>query len=229
MVRRNYIADSQKPSGATDAQVALAEELIDQYVGYQERAVEGDYLGQASVHDSTAKTITDTNNTTQLSQANNFYAGCIIEIIGGTGAGSIRNITASNRDNKSITYSGAALTIDTTSIFKIYQLAKFPRVRDTRSWTPANATQPSYYRTIPQAIQEAVIAEVEFIIEMGDDYFTGDDSDMDSESIGNYSYNRGKAGGQSSLVKMIAPKTRTILRGIKNSGGRVVAENPTCL
>jgi len=43
--RRNYIETSEV-SGATDAQVALAEEIIDQYVGVQDKHVKAEYDGE---------------------------------------------------------------------------------------------------------------------------------------------------------------------------------------
>lgn len=222
MIRRNYIIDGQKPASATDAQVALAEELIDQYVGYQPRFIQGEYHGRVST--DTGNVITDVNNNTQLNTNDNYYSRGIIEIIGGTGAGAIRTIASSSRSGKSVAYDGASIGADTTSIFRIYQLAKFPRLKDSYA-TPDTAV---FYKQIPNAVQEAVIAQVDFILEMGDDYFIGEDAEMNSESLGKYSYSRGNSDGQSALVKMIAPKSRTILRGIKNSTGRLLAEDPTC-
>lgn len=215
---RNYIETSDV-SGATDAQVALAEEIIDQYVGVQKKHIPGEYDGIVSSILSGNKII-DSSSLSQLGpgQNTNVYARCVIEIITGSAAGEIRLISASSGSEQSITYSGDAISgLAVDDIFKIYQLAKFPRVKD------AFTRESTYYKTIPRAVKDAVIAQTEFIIEMGDDYFTGNEADAGSESIGNYSYSNasGGSGQQSATVKMVAPKARTLLRGIINRLGQI--------
>lgn len=205
-------------AGATDAQVALAEELIDVYVGVQDKHFKNEYDGEITSLLSGNKVI-DASSLSQLKQQNtNIFARCVIELVTGDAAGTIRLITASNGDDYSVTYDGDAISgIQVGDIFRIYQLAKFPRQKD-------QFTRHSiYYKTIPRAVKDAVIAQTQFIIEMGDDYFTGNESDAGSESIGNYSYSNasGNGGQQSALVKMIAPKARTLLRGIVNRLGRI--------
>jgi len=216
--RRNYIETSEV-SGATDAQVALAEEIIDQYVGVQDKHVKIEYDGEISSILAGNKLI-DTSSITQLgpSQNQNYYARCVVEFLTGEHAGTIRLITASNGSDYSITYDGDALAnLAVGDIFRVYQLAKFPRRKD--QFTRENV----YYKTIPRAVKDAVIAQTEFIIEMGDDYFTGNETDAGSESIGNYSYSNasGGSGQQSAAVKMVAPKARALLRGIINRTGRI--------
>jgi len=143
----------------------------------------------------------------------------VIELVTGDAAGTIRLITASDGDDYSVTYDGDAISgIQVGDIFRIYQLAKFPRQKD-------QFTRNSiYYKTIPRAVKDAVVAQTQFIIELGDDYFTGNETDAGSESIGNYSYSnggQGQGGAQSAVVKMVAPKARTLLRGIVNRLGRI--------
>lgn len=217
-VRRHYI-EVTDVAGSTAAQIALAEELIDQYVGHQDRHIQGESYGE--VTGAVSKTVYDTSNETNLNQVDNYFARCVIEIIGGTGVGQIRPIVSSDKEDHSITYDGDVFSpaLDGTSIFKIYQLAKFPRKKDVYGGRRGD----NYSKSVPQLVKEAVIAQTEFIISQGDDFFGGISSDMESERIGNYSYTRGNSSGSSSaLVKMIAPKARTLLRGIKNSGGRIV-------
>ena len=206
-------------------QIGQAEELIDAYVGYQPKHVDRVMQGQATA--ATGSTITDDSSDTPLYRDNNFFTFCVVEIIAGTGFGQSAVISASNRDSRQITVSPAFSTApDSTSVYKIYQLAKFPRKQDSFH-TPDTLT---YYKSIPEAVKRATAAQVQFIIEMGDDFFSGDGSEMSSDRIGNYSYSQGSGqGGQSALVRMIAPKARTLLRGIKNRLGRLEAENPTYL
>jgi hypothetical protein len=215
--RRNYIETSEV-SGATDAQVALAEEIIDQYVGVQDKHVKAEYDGEITSLLAGNKVI-DASSLSQLKQQNtNIFSRCVIELVTGDAAGTIRLITASDGSDYSVTYDGDAISgIQVGDIFRIYQLAKFPRQKD-------QFTRNSiYYKTIPRAVKDAVIAQTQFIIEMGDDYFTGNETDAGSESIGNYSYSNasGGSGQQSAAVKMVAPRARTLLRGIVNRLGRI--------
>jgi len=221
MLRRHYI-ETTDVSGSTEAQVALAESLIDDYVGYQPKWLET--IRHGKVTGAVGAVIYDTNTDSHLDVSDNTYDKCVIEIIGGAGVGQRRVLNDSDKSDKSVTFAGSAFNpaLDSTSVFKIYQLAKFPRRQD------AYVKDDVIYKAIPEAVREACIAQVEFIIEMGADYFEGDDSEMDSERIGNYSYSRGGgSGGQSALVKMIAPRARVLLRGIKNRTGRLLAEDST--
>lgn len=206
-------------------QIGQAEELIDAYVGYQQKSVEKVAQGQLTAVNSTV--LTDTSSDSPLQRDNNYFTHCIIQIVAGAGAGQQRVISSSDRDDKSVTVSEAFTTApDTTSIYKILQLAKFPR-RGDFFYEPDSMT---YWKSIPEAVKRATAAQVQYMIEKGSDFFGGDGSEMDSERIGNYSYSRGSgASGQSALVRMIAPRARILLRGIKNRTGRLVAENPTWL
>lgn len=225
MIRRNYIAHSEV-SGATSDDAGLAEELIDQYVGPQPKYLTYQAAGKvSSVND---KTIYDVNSQTPLDVIDNTFARCVIEIVGGTGAGQSRTIDSSSQANKSITVPTAfSPNVDNTSVYRIYQLAKFPRRQDV-SFSPGDAS--IIYKYIPEAIKEATRAQTEFVVEKGTDFFLGDDSDMQSERIGNYSYSKGDGStAQSSTVKLLSPKARVLLRGYKNNKGRLIPENPTCL
>ena len=202
--------------------ISQAEELIDAYVGFQEKSLNRILQGKAT--SATTNTLVDTSSDTPLDYDDNFLTFCVIDIIGGTGAGQRRYINASDKDTKSITVSSNWSTVpDSSSIYKIYQLGKFPRLEKDVFF---EQDESKYYKSIPEAVKRATAAQVQFIIEMGDDYFAGDDAEMDSERILNYSYSRGSGGGasQSAVVKMVAPKARVLLRGIKNRTGRLIAD-----
>ena len=200
-------------------QISYAEAMIDAWVGPQEKANEGRVMGVVSA--VSGATIYDTNGTSALFVTNNSYQGCTIEIVGGTGAGQSGLIASSDRDARSVTlHTEFSVAPDTTSVFKIYQLAKFPRHCDVT--VAPGGTQ--LYKTIPEAVASAVAYQVEFIIEMGEKYFAGDGSEVDSETIGNYSYSRGSgSNAQSSLVRLLSPRSRALLRSIKNRKGRLIA------
>lgn len=218
MIRRNYFTTSEVDT-ATEAQAALAEKLIDDYVGYQNKFLSSIVRGEVSAVSNSNKTISDTASGTQLDQTDNIFEGCIIEIIGGTGKGQSRIIESSSKTAKSVTVTSAFTTQpDSTSVFRIYQLAKFPRQKDV----DLNRAGDTYYKTIPEAVREAAKAQCQFIIEMGDEYFIGDDSEMDSENIMSYGYSRGGNTPQSAVVKFVSPQSRVLLRGIKNRTGKLV-------
>lgn len=209
-------------SGATEAQVALAEALIDDYVGFQPKFYQHDCVGTVSA--SLAGKVVDENSNSPLFVTDNTFSHCVIEIIGGSGVGQSRVITSSSQDERSVSFEGAAFNpaLDDTSVYRIYQLAKFPRRQDSK--TPSG--ESIFYKFIPDAIKNATIAQTEFVIAMGDDYFTGDDSEMDSERILNYSYSRGGNAGQSAQVKFVSPQARVLLRGYKNRTGRIAVDHP---
>lgn len=206
--------------------IEMAEEAIDAYVGFQDKFARSTYLGQVSSVSGT--TIFDINDSTHLFMTDGFFTYMVLEVVGGTGAGQMRRIISSDRDNKSVTVGQAfSPQLDTTSVFKIYQLAKFPRVKDVIT----NREGTAYHKSIPEAVKRATAAQVEYVIQMGDSFFNTDQTDKQSEHIGNYSYSKGggSGGGPSTLVLQTAPKARTLLAGIINRTGRIISGNSTRL
>lgn len=223
MPLRRYYIQTSDVAGATEAQVALAEELIDRYVGPQQKYLHNEYHGRITSLLNSGREIVDDGSgggSTQLDIVSGRYAGTVLEMVSGAQAGKRAIIESSDKDSKSVTLR-AAFTSDPAvgDYFKIYQLAKFPRVQD--GYTTPDGLH--VYYSIPEAVREAVAAQVEFIMAKGDAFFTGDNSDMQSESFLNYSYSRGNsATGSSSLSKLISPQARVLLRGIVNRTGRIV-------
>ena len=217
--RRGYvsIAEVGELAGVscTELQISQAEELVDAYVGFIKKDFPTSLFGKATAGGSTTITMqTDHQNVFQIDQ----LKGLEIEIVGGTGAGQRRKITAN-------TYAGVLTTEtfttapDSTSMYHIYQLGKFPRPSDVFYDT---INSPStYYKTIPEQVKRATAAQVEFMIKMGTAYFASDKATMDSESIGDYSYSK-SAGGGGSLETLIAPKAKVLLRGIVNRTGTMI-------
>lgn len=222
---RNYIKES-RVADATAEQVALAEEIIDAYVGVQDKYVPGEHDGEITSLLS-GNIIIDTSSRSDLgAPQDDYYSRCVVEILSGDAAGEIRPIKSSVRLTQEIQYDGEPIeSLAVGDIFRIFQLAKFPRRKDVFSRSN-DAGYSRYYKSIPRAVQDAVIAQVKYIQELGDEYFTGNDSDVSQESLGNYSYSRGGANGaggsQTALIKMVAPQARAYLKGIKNSLGRMV-------
>ncbi len=228
--RRQYLSQTElaqyadititNPTEADD-QISRAEEIVDAYVGFQEKFVQREVKGKLT-NVSTA-TLYDTSGDTPFTLQDNYWTYCEIEIIAGTGAGQREIISSSSQDNKSVTVRTAfSTTPDTTSIYRIYQLGKFPRDCDY-FYEPESET---YYKHIPEAVKRAIAAQMEFIVAQGTDYFASDKMDMQSESIDTYSYSKGGAnGGPSALVKMIAPKARAILDGITNRTGEMTVDD----
>lgn len=145
----------------------------------------------------------------------NFYAGCEIAIIGGTGEGQVRLIVSSDRETKSVTVSEAWDTDpDNTSAYKIYQYGIFPRFKDV-FWDP-EASQ--YHKSIPERVKAAVAAQAEYM-DANPDLFTSDSVYMASENFSKYGYTL--KNGVSWVDRLISPKAKELLRGIRNVGGKI--------
>jgi hypothetical protein len=230
--KRNYLTPDELETdtglGLTDAvalaDIQIAEEIIDAYVGFQNKFIQIEYRVEVSA--VTGKTIFDTGSGNSLGVTDNYFEGCILEVVGGAGAGQWRRIESSDKDDMSVTYEGDTLNpnVNATSIIKIYQLGKFPRGEDCFGLRDSS----KYVKAIPEKVKRATSAQVEFMVAMGDKFFTTDKSDLTAESILNYSYSKDSNAG-SSIAKLIAPKAKALLDGIKNSTGRLVVENQTCL
>lgn len=217
MIRRHYI-EVADVAGSNETQVALAEQLIDQYVGPQDKFINTriDFKSRLTGISGDGKTLYDTSPTSQMYLQNGYFGGCHIEIIGGTGAGQTGYVTNNSDDNKSVTlYEAFSTAPDATSIYRIYQLAKFPRRQDKTYF------DGDYYLGIPQAVKDACIAQTKFIIAKGDDYFIDDGVDLQSESFLNYSYQKasGSGGVASAVVQFVSPEARIFLKGIYNRKG----------
>lgn len=200
-----------------DTKISQAEELIDAYVGFQHRAVNDRIEGRVASATSTTVTLEASNH--QNVYQKDYLRYCQIEIVGGTGVGQRQIITGS-------TYAGVVTTAawtttpDSTSYYKITQLGKFPRSQD--QYFDGNASPQVYVKSIPEAIKRATAAQVEYIINQGDEFFSTDQSSIQSEHIGNYSYTRGSDGGSAGTINLIAPKAKSLLKGIVNRKGTMI-------
>lgn len=198
-----------KDNTEADDQISQAEEIIDAYVGPQDKHVKEEYIGQAT--SGTTTTIIDTSDDTPLDYANGFFDYCEVEIVGGTNKGEIRQVSAYDKDTNTITV-GTAFTaaVDSTTIYLIRQLSKFPRVKDV------HVLSEQYYKTIPEAVKRATAAQLQYIVEKGTEFFAGA-TDKEGEGIGDYSYSNKKG-----LNLLIAPKARELLRGYINRTGTLL-------
>jgi len=194
-------------------QISQAEEIIDSYAGYQHKSMPYEVTGVVvSATSTTLRLETLDNNTYQ----NDYFLFCRVKIIGGTGSGQERTISGS-------TYAGVITVADAwdttpnnTSFYLIYQTGKFPRYQDMHYY----ATQEPYryFKHIPEAVKRATAAQVQYMIEMGADYFATDKFKINSEQIGDYRYQKAPVDG-GSLNDLVAPKARAYLRGIRNIKG----------
>lgn len=204
-----------------DDQISQAEEMIDAYVGPQNKFYKTTLARKATAGGSSSITL-------QLEDQNvydaDFFKWCEIELIGGTGAGQRRTITASTYAGVLTVQSAWTTPPDATSFYKIYQLGKFPRYEDVMYY--AEVAPYTYYKSIPEAVKRAVAAQVEFMITMGASFFNTDKADKDSERIGDYAYSRSGGGNNvgGGIVRLISPKAKAALRGIMNRTGEIVAE-----
>jgi len=197
-----------------DDQISQAEEIIDGYVGHQNKFLVGSIKGRSSSAGGNTTFYLDTDQLNVFQK--NYFKGMEVEILGGTGEGQRRRITASEYASGKITVSDAWDTNPAIgSFFKIYQLGKFPRVQDVNYYS--NTDPEQYYKQIPEAVKRAVSAQVEFVIQMTEAFFNTDKSEKESEKISTYAYK--KASGQAIGNKIIAPKAKNLLRGIRNRTG----------
>lgn len=220
--RRGYVSKTEVAEyiGAdvatvTDAIIGKAEELIDGYVGYHTKFMEQKIHGKATGAGSA------TLNLDVLHQNiydNDYFALCEVEIIGGTGAGQRRKITASTRAGVLTLDSAWTTGLDTTSYYEIYQLGKFPRKQDV-VFDGTNSPN-TYYKRIPEAIKRATCAEYEYIVEVGDSFFAGGGDSKVSETIGDYSYTN--AEGEVTEDDLLSTKVQSLLKGYIKRTGKII-------
>ena len=213
--RRSYVTAAEVNTlvgiTPTDAQLDAAEALIDAYVGFITKWM--NYKVEGIAVSGGASTLTLMVKEQNRYDAN-YFAGCEIKILGGTGSGQVRRISSS-------TY-GGVVTVDTawttapdsTSFYRIYQFAKFPRTQDVTHFTEVEPAQ--VYKEIPEQVKQAVAAQVEYIDSMGDDYFSTNNSEKMREQIGDYEYENAQSeSGVGGISRLIAPKAKALLRGIR--------------
>ncbi|MCG3176832.1 MAG: hypothetical protein MOGMAGMI_01796 [Candidatus Omnitrophica bacterium] len=216
---RNYVSTTEVDTYTdnafvcTDEMINKAEEIIDGYVGYQEKFYDYELFGQAA--GGSANTIT-----LQLKEQNlheqDFFKYCYVEIVSGVGAGQRRIVSSSTKAGVLTVQSNWTTAPTSESYYKIYQLGKFPRIEDVSYFS--DSTPYIYLKSIPEAVKRAVAAQVEYMQAMGAGFFKSNKSTLDSESIGDYSYSRG-SNGVSSVHTLIAPKAKEYLSGIRNRTG----------
>lgn len=219
--RRDYVtaAEVLEMAGITPTVVEIseAEEIIDDYVGFQDKFMQIEFRGLISTGGANNVRL-DPRNQSNL-QAD-FLKGCWIEVTGGTGAGQRKKITAQTLAGYITLESDFGTALDTTSYYRIWQLGKFPRTQDVEY---DGLYTNKHYKNIPEAVRRATAAQVEYMSVMGDNFFASDKPDMEGESIGDYSYTkRGTGGSTTGASKLIAPKARVLLRGIANRTGAIL-------
>jgi hypothetical protein len=199
-------------------QISQAEELIDGYVGYQVKSVPQEVTGLArGATSNTLQLETLDSNTWQ----NDYFLYCHIKIIGGTGSGQERTISGSTYEGVITISENWTTTPDNTSFYLIYQVGKFPRYQDMHYY--ASQSPYRYFKHIVEPVKRATAAQVQYMIEMGSDYFSTDKYKINSEQIGDYRYQKAPIDG-GSLNDLIAPKARAYLRGIRNIKGSFYVE-----
>lgn len=223
--RRQYLSQTELSQYAdititnvteADDQISQAEEIIDGYLGYQDKGMPDIITGKAD--SGTANTLTlETGRHHNVFQ-NNYFVYCECEIVAGTGAGQRQIITSSTYIGVVTLVANWSTNPDNTSFYKIYQLGKIPRDKD--SFYDGIHSPFQYYKSIPEAVKRATAAQVEYMIKQGRNFFSTDATSMQSEKVGDYAYTRSSNGlGNQALV---APKAKVYLRGIMNRKGRAV-------
>lgn len=195
--------------------ISQAEEYIDSYAGFQDKFYKSTLTALAASGGASTLTL---NSDHQNTYNQDYFKGCEVEIIGGTGAGQRRTISGSTKAGLVTVQDAWTTAPDSTSFYKIYQLGKFPRSQDVHFDGISGADR--YYKSIPEAVKRATAAQYEYMTEMGESFFETDQSEKQSESIGDYSYSN--AQGANGKNKLIAPKAKIYLRGIRNITGTII-------
>ena len=152
--RRNYLGQTELAQFAdititdtteADDQISMAEEIIDAFVGYQRKYYDQEISGLAAGGGGSSITLESLH---QNIYDIDFFKWCEVEIIGGTGSGQRRVITASTKAGVLTTASAWDTTpVASSSFYKIYQLGKFPRVQD--GYFDGRNSPYTYYKSIP--------------------------------------------------------------------------------
>ena len=222
MSRRQYVTEAEiaefsniqvTDSVEADDQMSQAEAMVDSYVGFQKKHVDDTYSGLATSGGSNF--LIDTSGDSPLkSFDDDYFTFCEIQIIGGTGKGQTRIISASDISSNKITVSVNWTTNpDSTSFYVIKQVGKFPRCEDVYQ----DSTN-KYYKLIPDEVKQATLAQLEYVIEKGNNFFAGA-VDYESRSIEGFSYTVKKGKNL-----FISPHARELLKGIRNIKGRLVVD-----
>jgi hypothetical protein len=200
-----------------DNKISQSEEIIDEFVGTQDKFLNYEIRGLISSGGANNVTLDAPH---QGNMQADYLSGCFIEIIGGTGKGQRKKITSQTLGGVITTESSFSPILDTTSYYRIWQLGSFPRKCDVEY---DGLHTNKYYKSIPEKIRRAVAAQVEYRINMGEAFFSTDKSEYESERIGDYSYSK-RSGNSSStgINRLIAPKAKILLRGIKNITGSIL-------
>lgn len=158
--RRNYVTAAEVNALAgftpTDDQISEAEELVDAYVGFQDRYYK-DKLGRLASGGSLSTLQLNAEDMDKFD--NDYFKWCEVEILGGAGAGQRRTILSSTRAGILTMQSNWTTPPDATSFYRIYQLGKFPRCEDI-VFDGVNVPN-TYYKQIPEAVKRAVAMQCE--------------------------------------------------------------------
>lgn len=204
-------------TGVTLEDVSQAEEFIDSYVGPQNMCVCDTIYGRVS--SATANSITLETNRHINTFQNNYFTFCVVEIMDGTGAGQLRTIKSSTLAGVVTVDDAFDTTPDSTSHYQIYQLSKFPRC-DKDMYYDGLVSPTTYVKNIPEPVQKAVCAQVQFMKTEGANFFNSNATDFEGERIGNYQYTRGV--NTSNMAPLIAPRAKMLLRGYVNRKGIMI-------
>lgn len=204
------------------AAIAKAETIIDGYIGHHARSyptLSG--VAQSGTVNNLTLSTEDINS--YATKGADFLKGLYVEIVAGTAQGAASSISGSTTDGAVTFADKFDAAPDATSVYHIYQVGKFPRGSEVKTVTLSGGST-IYYWAIPRALKEAVAAQTEYMQEMGDSFFDGEDSLMKSERRGKYQYTRhdSAAGGKG----LIAPKARQALAGtgIINRTGKIIMD-----
>lgn len=203
---------------AAVAAINKAEAIVDGYIGYWDKLID-QIEGITQSGNATSITL-DAADISGLA-GKDYFKGCMIEFLSGDNEGAVAVVTGSTELGV-VSFATQDNAPAAGDYYIIRQVGKIPRRGESDMLDQQVSGVRTYFRRIPQALKEAVAAQVEYMQQQGDSFFNSAAIGMDSERIDDYSYNRGEStkGGKA----MLAPKARQVLSGtgIINRGGRIV-------
>lgn len=204
-------------------QIRQAEEMIDSFVGNIEKHISRVHEGIAT--GGTVNTVIDTSDDSPLDDKDDdYWTFCEIEFLSGDNKGERTLIISSDESASEVTLmENMDSVVASGDAYRVYQLGKFPRNEEVYHET---SDDEKYFKWIPEAVKRATAAQVEYMIRMGDRFFSTSTPHKTQERVGKGDW---EANFNQRVSLLIAPKAQRILMGagLVNRTGKITSGHPS--